>query len=109
MNRIQFWVLLSLASLIFIFLVAQAGLSVWSQRLQVRAFGVQQQIQEGRACDQRWRQLVTRIVEVNQKAQDQGLKDVLTRQGITVRAAPSDSSAPASPPPSAPAPTLSNP
>jgi hypothetical protein len=108
MNRIQFWLLISLSSLVVIFLVAQAGLAVWSERVQVRLLAAQQAIQQGRACDQRWRQLVGRVVEVSQKTQDQGLKDLLNRQGITVKVNPnpdasSGSAPPASPSPAAPA------
>ncbi len=113
MNRTQYWLLVTLSCLVVIFLAAQAGFSVWSVKVQSRLITAQQVIQQGRACDQRWRQLIGRIVEVGQKSQDQALKDLLTRQGITVRVNPdsssssSQSSAPA--PAAAPAPTPSNP
>jgi hypothetical protein len=111
MNRIQFWLLVSLSSLVLVVLISQAGFAVWSERIQVKLLGVQQIIQQGRACDQRWRQLIGRIAEVSQKTQDQALKDLLTRQGITVKVN-SDSSSGAAPspaPPSTPAPAPANP
>ena len=108
MNRIQFWVLVTLSSLVIIFLALQAVFAVFSQHMQIQVAYAQQAIQQGRAYDQRWRQLIERIVEVSQKSQDQGLKDILTRQGVTVRQAPSPSSPePAAAP--APAPAPSNP
>lgn len=104
MNRIQFWVLVTLSSLVVFLLALQAVFAVFSQHMQVQAAYAQQAIQQGRAYDQRWRQLIERIAEVSQKSQDQGLKDILTRQGITVKVAPPSSSDSGAAPVTAPAP-----
>ena len=110
MNRIQFLVLVALSSLVVLFLGLQAVFTVFAQHMQIRVAYDQQAIQQGRACDQRWRQLIERIAEVSQKSQDQGLKDVLARQGITVRTAPpSASSEPSTTPAPSTAPAPANP
>ncbi len=106
MSRVQHLVLIVLSSVVFFFLVVQAASSLWLQQLQKNLFRAQEIVQQGRVCDQRWRQLIGRIAEVGQKTQDQALKDLLTRQGITVRVNPaptSDSSS--SMPGTAPSPT----
>jgi hypothetical protein len=107
MNRIQFWVLVTLSSLVFLCLGLQAIFASFALRAQVRVAYAQQAIQQGRVCDQRWRQLIERIAEVSQKSQDQGLKDILSRQGVTVRQAPAPSTPSA--PPLSPTPAPANP
>jgi hypothetical protein len=112
MNRIQFWILVTLSSLVFVFQGLQAVFSIFSQRMQIQVAYAQQAIQQGRTCDLRWRQLIERIAEVSQKTQDQGLKDILTRQGVTVKVTPSSSSSESGAAPSpapAPAPAPANP
>jgi hypothetical protein len=110
MKRTQFLVLVSLSSLVFLFLALQAGFAIWSQKIQYKIMVAQQIVQQGRACDQRWRQLIGRVAEVSQKSQDQGLKDILSRQGVTIKINPDASSTPNSNPAPAPAnPAPSNP
>jgi hypothetical protein len=91
MNRIQFWILTALSSLVVILLVAQIfekRYSIYEQNL----FTVQQQkISQGQACAQNWRLLGTAIVQQSQKNSDSALKDLIIRQSL-LPSAPSDSS-----------------
>ena len=94
MNRVQFWILLSASSLIVILLLLQLFFARSSAYQQARLLQAQQVVNDGRTCEVRVRELAQRIYQVSQQTQDQGLKDLLARQNITVTGGAS-SSAPA--------------
>jgi hypothetical protein len=95
MNRIEFWILIVLSALVAVFLGVQAIYAKLSQHSQLEVIAAQQTIQEGQASETRRRQLAVRIYQVAQQNQDQTLRDLLTRQGITIKVNPtSDASAP---------------
>ena len=100
MNRNQFWVLITGSCLVVLFLFLQVFLSRQAQYAQARLIAAQQVVTEGRNCDVRLRQLATRIYQVSTQTQDQALKDLLTRQQISVPAAATQ---PAAQPSAAPA------
>ena len=108
MNRIQFFVLTGLSSLVFLLLIAHIFLA--------RQIGIdsgmlsqaQQIVNVGQAAQGNLKQLAIRIFSDSQKTQDQGLKDLLERQQIkyTPGPAPETSSAPETPAPSTPSNTV---
>ena len=106
MNRIQFWTLTLVSTLVVVCLLLQVIFAHQAQHAQQKVYAGQQLIQEGRLSATRWNQLVERIVQVSQQTQDQGLRDLLTRQGITVKANPNATGTPISPAASAPAPAV---
>jgi len=84
MNRTYFWILTCLSSLIALLLIFQIILiriTTYDQSLLAQK---QQFVNQGQQCEIRMRQLATRIYQVSQQTQDQGLKDLLTRQQITI-------------------------
>jgi hypothetical protein len=101
MNRIQFWVLIYLSSLIAILLILQIIFVRMTTYDQVRLVQRQQIVTEGEAYDLHVRQVAARIYQVSQQTQDQGLKDLLTRQQISI--APSADSTSSTEPAAAPA------
>jgi hypothetical protein len=97
MNRVQFAIVVALSSLVVVFLFLQAVFAKLAQHAQLRIVAAQQVIQEGQACEGRRRQLAIRVYQVIQQTNDQALKDILLRQGITVKAAPASSSGASAP------------
>jgi hypothetical protein len=105
MNRIQFFVLTGLSSLVVLLLIGHI--------LLVRQVGIdqsilnqaQQRVNQGQAFQGNLKQLAVRIFQDSQKTQDQGLKDLLTRQQITYNPAPQGGTTPDQSIPSTPAST----
>jgi hypothetical protein len=91
-------------TLVAVFLGLQAIYAKLSQHSQLEVVAAQQTIQEGQASEQRRRQLAVRIYQVAQQNQDQALRDLLTRQGITIKVNPQADSAAAPAPGTTPAP-----
>jgi len=82
MNRIQFFVLTGLSSLVVLLLIGNVYL-VRQVNLQQGLFNqAQQVINQGQASQAMVKQLAVRIFQDSQKSQDQGLKDLLKRQQI---------------------------
>jgi competence protein ComGC len=108
MNRIQFFVLTGLSSLIVLLLIGHIFLVRQTNFEQNRLAAAQQVINQGQAFQGNLKQLAVRIFQDSQKTQDPGLKDLLTRQQITYTA-PTESTnsteSPASPTPSTPSST----
>jgi hypothetical protein len=89
MNRIQFFVLTGLSSLVVLLLIGHIVL--------VRQVGIdqtilnqaQQRVNQGQTFQSNLKQLAVRIFQDSQKAGgDQGLKDLLTRQQISYNPSP---------------------
>jgi hypothetical protein len=100
MNRLQFWILIAGSSLVVIFLGLQALFVHQAQHVQGQVVAAQQEVAKGRSSENVLRQLIGRIYQVSQQTQDQGLKDLLTRQQISISPGPAaaSSSAPAETP-----------
>jgi len=89
MNRIQFFVLTGLASLIVLLLVGHIFLVRQSNFEQNRLAAAQQAINQGQAFQGNLKQLAVRIYTDSQKnGGDEGLKALLGRQQITYNPAP---------------------
>jgi hypothetical protein len=88
MNRIQFFVLTGLSSLILCLLIGHIFLVRQANFEQNRLAQAQQVINQGQAFQGNLKQLAVRIYQDSQKSGDQGLKDLLTRQQITYNPQP---------------------
>ncbi len=88
MTRTQFLVLTSLSALVAALFLLQIAIMRLAQGDQSRLLQARAVISQGQACDQRMRQLATRVYQVAQQTQDPGLKDLLTRQQIVISANP---------------------
>lgn len=84
MNRTSFWILTYLSSVIAILLILQIIFVRITTYDQARLVQRQQLVSEGQSFDLHVRQVAARIYQVSQQTQDQGLKDLLTRQQITI-------------------------
>jgi len=82
MNRIQFFVLTGLSSLIGLLLIGHIFLVRQTNLEQNRLAYAQQIVSQGQGYQSNLKQLALRIYQDSQKTQDQGLKDLLTRQQI---------------------------
>src|SRR6202012_6190521 len=105
MNRIQFFLLTGLSSLIVLLLLGHILLVRQANFEQNRLAMAQQALTQGQAFQNNLKQLATRIVADSQKTQDQGLKDLLARQQITFSPNTNAANNPAAPS-SMPAPSL---
>jgi competence protein ComGC len=106
MNRIQFFVLTGLSSLVVLLLIGHILLVRQTNFEQNRLAAAQQVINQGQAFQGNLKQLAVRIYQDSQKTQDPGLKDLLDRQQIKYTPSPEGAAAPdASVPPASSAPT----
>lgn len=101
MNRTYFWILTFLSCLIAVLLVTQIILGRITANDRILLAKRQELINTGQTCDRQAREVATRIYQLAQQTQDQGLKDIMTRQQIVVspastNAAPAATPAPAS-------------
>lgn len=106
MNRNEFLIATSLSSLVVILLIAQIVLVRMANTDQNQVMGARQYISQGEVCLKNLQQVALRTAQLAQQKDDQGLKDVMARQSISISAPPSQasgSSAAAAPAP-APAP-----
>ena len=109
MNRIQFYTLTALG-LIFLLLVAVHF--VGAHRLnyaQGQMIQAQQKITQANTCTANLKQLAVRVVQVEQKTMDVGLRDFMTRQQIVTHAPPTNAASGTPPPANAPQPTALTP
>jgi len=83
MNRIQFFILTGLSSLIALLLIGHIFLQRQATYEQALYSQAQQAVSVGQASQAMMKQLALRIFQDSQKTQDQALKDLLTRQQIT--------------------------
>lgn len=97
MNRIQFFVLTGMSSLVVLLLVGHIFLVRETNYEQNRLAQAQQAITQGQAFQNNLKQLAVRIFQDSQKSGDQGLKDLLTRQQISYTPGPQGTNATESP------------
>jgi hypothetical protein len=105
MNRIQFFILTGLSSLIALLLIGHIFLVRQSNYEQALFGQAQQIVNQGQASQAMIKQLALRIFQDSQKTQDQGLKDLLTRQQITYTPSPDSTNSTDSPVLPTPSPT----
>src|ERR1700679_2547412 len=83
MNRIQFFVITGLASLLLLLLIGNVALTYSVSSAQSNAVREQQTIQEAGTFRGYLQELAGRIWQDSQRTADPGLKDLLARQQIT--------------------------
>jgi hypothetical protein len=84
MNRIQFFILTGLSSLVVLLLIGHIFLVRATNFQQNRAAYAQQVVNQGQVFEGNLKQLAMRIYQDSQKnGGDSGLKDLLARQQIT--------------------------
>jgi uncharacterized protein YpmS len=101
MNRIQFFVLTGLSSLVLLLLIGHIFLVRQTNFQQNRAAVAQQIVNQAQTFQANLKQLAVRIYSDAQKTQDPGLKELLDRQQI--KFTPNDANG-AAEPAAAPAP-----
>ena len=93
MNRIQFFLLIGLSTLVVLLLVGHILLVRQTNFEQNRLAAAQQVINQAQAFQGNLKQLAVRIYQDSQKTQDPGLKDLLDRQQIKYTPPPPPESA----------------
>jgi hypothetical protein len=88
MNRIQFFVLTGLSSVLFLLILGQVLLSYSVGHAQGEWSQDQQAVQQGNIFQNDLKQLAVRIYSDSSRSTDQGLKDLLARQQITYTPGP---------------------
>jgi len=104
MNRIQFFVLTGLSSLVVLLLLGNILLIRQNNFEQNRLAAAQQVVTQGQSLQGNLKQLALRIYQDSQRTQDPGLKELLDRQQIKINAGPQTPPPAESPAPS-PAPS----
>jgi hypothetical protein len=104
MNRIQFFVLTGLSSLVVVLLIGHIFLTRQLGIDQGILNGAQQRVNQGQSIVGNFQRLANTIIQDSQKTGDQGLKDILIRQQIQPTATPDSSNTPEAPAPSPSAP-----
>jgi hypothetical protein len=97
MNRIQFFVLTGLSSVLTLLLLGQIALSYSVGRAQGQWSQDQQAVQQGGIFQNDLKQLAMRIYSDSSRTSDQGLKDLLARQQITYSPSTNATETPAAP------------
>ena len=83
MNRIHFFVLTGLCSLVLLLLISNIFLARQVGYLQQQTAMAQSDISQAQGFQNNLRQLALRIYQDSNKTQDAGLKEIVTRQQIT--------------------------
>lgn len=83
MNRIHFFVLTGLSSLVVLLLISNIFLARQVGYLQGETAMAQSEINQAQGFQNNLRQLALRVYQDAQKTQDAGLKDIVNRQQIT--------------------------
>ena len=107
MNRIQFFILTGLSSLVLLLLVGQLFLMRQVNIDQSILSQAQQKVSQAQAFQGNLKQLAVRIYQDSQKSGDPGLKDLLVRQQITYTPPPQGTNATETPAAPAAEPTTS--
>jgi hypothetical protein len=105
MNRIQFFVLTGLSSLVVLLLIGHILLVRQTNFEQNRLAQAQQIINQAQAFQGNLKQLAVRIYQDSQKTQDPGLKELLDRNQIKYTPPAEGTNATDSPVPPTPSPT----
>lgn len=88
MNRIQFFVLTGLSSLVVLLMIGHIVLVRTIGQDQAILNAAQQQVNQGQGFQKNLQQLAMRIVQDSQSKNDQQLKDLLARNQITFTPGP---------------------
>jgi hypothetical protein len=100
MNRIQFWILTTFSVLVVLLLVGQVVLGRLTETARLHVAAAQQVISRGEASQSMLKQLAARIYQDAEKTQDQGLKDLVSREQISFNPSNANSGGASSPAPS---------
>jgi hypothetical protein len=110
MNRIQFYVLTGLSILVVLLLIGNILLLREVAGQQATYSQNEQAVSQAEMFQGNLKQIAVRIYQDGQKTQDQGLKDLVVRQGITFTPSPPNTNTTQAPvPPPAATPTPANP
>jgi hypothetical protein len=93
MNRIQFFTLIVLSSLVTVLLLGQIFLERQTNYEQNRLGLASQAVSQGQAFQNNLKQLAIRILQVSNQTGDPGLKELLARNKITYSQGPDAASA----------------
>ncbi len=97
MNRIQFFVLTGLSSLLVLLLLGHIALAIQVGHGQANWAAAQQVVNQGNVAQTGLKQLAMRIIQDSQRTADPGLKDLLTRHQITYNPSTNSTETPATP------------
>jgi hypothetical protein len=97
MNRIQFFVLTGLSTVLALLLIGQIALSYSVGHSQNDWTRIQATVQQGNIFQNDLKQLAVRIYSDSTRTTDQGLKDLLARQQITYTPTTNATETPAAP------------
>ena len=102
MNRIQFFVLTGLSSLLALLLLGHIALAIQVGRGQNQWAAAQQVVNQGNVFQGDLKQLAVRIYQDSTRTGDPKLKDLLARQQITYNSPTNSTEAPPAPTPTTP-------
>lgn len=85
MNRIQFYVVIGLSALLFLLVLTDILLAHKVSYQQAQLTQAQQIVTQGQGITQNLRALLNRLASDVQKTGDQGIKDLLARQQISIK------------------------
>ncbi len=100
MNRNEFLISTGLSALVVVLLVLLVVVGKMAGSDQIALMKSQQEINQGQVALRNLQQLAVRTAQLSQQYQDQGLKDLLARQQISIGAPQqpaADGSAPSAP------------
>lgn len=101
MNRIQFFILTGLSILVLVLLIGNIILVRQTNNEQALFNQAQQTVSLGKASKAMVGEVARSIYQYSQKTQDQGLKDILIRQGINTTGTPGANATESPAPPAA--------
>ena len=105
MNRTEFLIVTSLSGLVAILLILQIVFARMANVEQTRVMQAQQFVNQGQVCLKNLQQLALRTAQLSQQTGDQGLKDLMARQQISIGAPAGQSAGGGTASAPAPAPT----
>ncbi|HUB66781.1 MAG TPA: hypothetical protein VL981_04785 [Candidatus Methylacidiphilales bacterium] len=102
MNRNEFLIITGLSSLVAVLLIVQIIFAHLASNEQTQLMQAQQFINRGQVSVNNLRQVALLVAEYTARTGDQGLKDLMTRQNISIK--PNQNAAPSGGAEAAPAP-----
>ncbi len=97
MNRVQFGVVTGVAGLALVMMAASATLAVMNRSLQQDIGQRQQYVQQSVQLEGLYREIVRSLAELGARNNDQDLRALLQRNGITYTVNPPAAQSPAAP------------
>jgi hypothetical protein len=94
-NRTQYWIVTALAGLALVSMASSVGINALNRNLQAEIGTRQQYVQQSLQLETLYREIIRALAELGSRNNDQQVRDMLGKHGITYSAAN---------PPAAPAP-----